>query len=59
MDHVNKSSSPGVTTLTFRLPGGLQLGNDHSLKYIRRFLWPPTKGKLDIVYSRGQGGGFL
>jgi hypothetical protein len=35
-----------------RTPAGLMLGNEHSLKYVRYFLWPPTKGQLDLVYSK-------
>jgi hypothetical protein len=35
-----------------RTPAGLMLGNEHSLKYVRYFLWPPTKGQLNLVYSK-------
>jgi len=60
MDHVNKVGRSGhIEMVTFRISSGMQLGNDHSLKYIRRFLWPPDKGRLDIMYSRDVGGGFL
>lgn len=60
MDHVNKVGRSGnIEMVTFRISSGMQLGNDHSLKYIRRFLWPPDKGRLDIMYSRDAGGGFL
>lgn len=60
IDHVNKVGRSGhIEMVTFRISSGMQLGNDHSLKYIRRFLWPPDKGRLDIMYSRDAGGGFL
>jgi hypothetical protein len=41
-----------VNNVVLRTPAGLLLGNEHSLKYVRYFLWPPTKGQLNLVYSR-------
>jgi hypothetical protein len=47
---------PGLSTtqIDVRTPSGLLLGQDHSLRFVRTVLWPPSKGELVLKYSRGK-----
>ena len=40
-----------VSEIDIRTPSGLLLGQDHSLRFIRAILWPPSKGDFVLKYS--------
>ena len=37
--------------ITIRTASGVLVGHDHSLRYVRTFLWPKSKGDLVLKYS--------
>lgn len=39
--------------IEIRTPSGMLLGQDHSLRYVRSFLWPKAKGELILYYAQG------
>eukprot|EP00960_Hanusia_phi_P006188 178492-Hanusia_phi.AAC.2 len=43
-----------VSKIEVRTKAGLLLGQDHSLRYVRQFLWPESKGDLVLYYSKGK-----
>jgi len=51
---VVEEAYPGtdVTKVDIRTPSGIKCGQDHSLKYIRTFLWPVSKGPLVLYYCQ-------
>jgi hypothetical protein len=44
---------PGTSTeqICIRTASGVLVGQDHSLRYVRTFLWPRCKGELVLKYS--------
>ena len=40
-----------VAELELRTPSGLLLGQDHSLRYVRAVLWPPSRGEFVLKFS--------
>ena len=40
-----------ATQITIRTSSGVLVGHDHSLRYVRTFLWPRSKGDLVLKYS--------
>ena len=51
---VLEEAYPGtdVAKIEIRTPTGIKCGQDHSLKYVRTFLWPVSKGDLVLYYSQ-------
>ncbi len=49
---VVEEAYPGtdVSKVEIRTPSGIKCGQDHSLKYVRSFLWPVSKGDLVLYY---------
>jgi hypothetical protein len=49
---VVEEAYPGtdVSKVEIRTPSGIKCGQDHSLKYVRSFLWPVSKGDLVLHY---------
>ena len=49
---VVEEAYPGtdVCKVEIRTPSGIKCGQDHSLKYVRSFLWPVSKGDLVLYY---------
>lgn len=41
-----------VSKVEIRTPTGIKCGQDHSLKYVRSFLWPVSKGDLVLYYCQ-------
>ena len=41
-----------VSKVEIRTPTGIKCGQDHSLKYVRSFLWPKSKGELVLYYCQ-------
>jgi len=41
-----------VSKVEIRTESGIKCGQDHSLKYVRTFLWPPSKGNLILFYCQ-------
>jgi len=41
-----------VSKVEIRTPTGIKCGQDHSLKYVRSFLWPISKGDLVLYYCQ-------
>jgi len=41
-----------VSKVEIRTESGIKCGQDHSLKYVRTFLWPPSKGDLVLFYCQ-------
>ena len=41
-----------VAKVEIRTPTGIKCGQDHSLKYVRSFLWPKSKGDLVLYYCQ-------
>lgn len=37
--------------IVLRTPSGMLVGHDHSLRYVRNFLWPRSRGDLTLSYS--------
>ncbi len=50
---VHEEVFPNVeaSKVEIRTPSNILCGQDHSLKYVRTFLWPPSKGELTLVYN--------
>ena len=48
---------PGISAadVVMRTPCGMLVGQDHSLRYVRNFLWPRSKGELVLRYSLSKG----
>ena len=40
--------------IVIRTEAGMQVGQDHSLRYVRTILWPKSKGELVLKYSIGK-----
>lgn len=51
---VVEEAYPGsdVSRVEIRTPTGIKCGQDHSLKYVRTFLWPVSKGDLVLYYCQ-------
>lgn len=51
---VVEEAYPGtdVSRVEIRTPTGIKCGQDHSLKYVRTFLWPVSKGDLVMYYCQ-------
>jgi hypothetical protein len=51
---VVEEAYPGteVSRVEIRTPTGIKCGQDHSLKYVRTFLWPASKGDLVLYYCQ-------
>ena len=49
-----EEACPGTSAaeIDVRAPSGMLLGQDHSLKFVRTVLWPPSRGELVLRYSR-------
>ncbi|EKX38091.1 hypothetical protein GUITHDRAFT_115853 [Guillardia theta CCMP2712] len=43
-----------LSKIEVRTKAGMLLGQDHSLRYVRQFLWPESRGDLVLYYSKGK-----
>ena len=43
-----------ASDIEIRTQNKILCGQDHSLKYVRTFLWPRSKGDLLLVYSKAK-----
>ena len=54
---IAEDALPGIPSsqIVLRTPTGMMVGHEHSLRYVRSFLWPRSKGELVLRYSLGKG----
>mmetsp|Transcript_22210 Transcript_22210/g.34812 ORF Transcript_22210/g.34812 Transcript_22210/m.34812 type:complete len:82 (+) Transcript_22210:778-1023(+) len=44
--------SDGWSRIEMRTPSRILVGQDHTLRFIRAFLWPKAKGELILYYTQ-------